>query len=136
MNKLSIQDVEFLAHRLASETISWNEPIPDFQTRFPGILESCLATTFVTFSGKDFYKTLIEKSAILFYLVIKNHPFQSGNKRIAVTALLTLLAINNKWLHVGNKQLYSFAVWVASSPAELKEDTVNAIKTFLKKYLV
>jgi death-on-curing family protein len=136
MNKLSIQDVEFLAHRLASETMSWDEPIPDFKTRFPGILESCLATPFATFGGKDFYKTLIEKASILFYLMVKNHPFQNGNKRIAVTAMLTFLAISGKWLHVGNKQLYSFAVWVASSPAELKGDTVNAVQTFLRKYLV
>ena len=136
MNRLSIQDVEFLAHRLASETMSWNEPIPDFKTRFPGILESCLAMPFATFGGKDFYKTIIEKASILFYLMVKNHPFQNGNKRIAVTAMLTFLAINGKWLHVDNKQLYSFAVWVASSPAELKGDTVSAIQTFLKKYTV
>lgn len=135
MNRLSIQDVEFLAHRLASETMGWDEPIPDFKTRFSGILESCLATPFATFGGKDFYKTLIEKASILFYLMVKNHPFQNGNKRIAVTSLLTFLAINSKWLYVGNKQLYSFSVWVASSPAELKGDVVSAIQTFLKKYL-
>ena len=135
MNRLTIQKVEFLAHRLARETMSWDEPIPDFKTRFPGILESCLATPFATFGGKDFYKTLIEKAAILFYLMVKNHPFQNGNKRIAVTALLTFLALNKKWLRVGTQELYLFAVWVAKSPAELKNDTVNAVKTFLKKYL-
>jgi len=135
MNKLTIQKVEFLAHRLARETMSWDEPIPDFETRFPGILESCLATPFATFDGKDFYKGLIEKAAILFYLMVKNHPFQNGNKRIAVTALLTFLALNKKWLKVGTQELYLFAVWVAESPAGVKKDTVNATQTFLKKHL-
>lgn len=135
MNKLTIQEVEFLAHRLARETMSWDEPIPDFGTRFPGILESCLATPFATYGGEDFYKSLIEKSAMLFYLMIKNHPFQNGNKRIAVTALLTFLAMNKKWLKVGAQEMYLFAVWVARSPAELKGDTVNAIQTFFKKYM-
>lgn len=135
MNKLTIQKVEFLAHRLARETMSWDEPIPDFKTRFPGILESCLATPFATFGRKDFYKGLIKKAAVLFYLMIKNHPFQNGNKRIAVTSLLTFLALNKKWLHVGTHELYRFAVWVAQSSADVKDDTINAIQTFLKKYL-
>lgn len=135
MNKLTIQKVEFLAHKLAKETMSWSEPIPDFKTRFPGTLESCLATPFATFDGKDFYKGLLGKAAILFYLMIKNHPFQNGNKRIAVTTLLTFLALNKKWLHVDTQALYSFAVWVAGSSADVKEDVVSAIHTFLKKYV-
>lgn len=135
MNKLTIQKVEFLAHRLARETMGWNEPTPDFKTRFPGILESCLATPFGTFGGKDFYKGLIEKAGVLFYLMIKNHPFQNGNKRIAVTSLLTFLSLNKKWLKVDTQALYRFAVWVAESSADVKEDTIRAIQTFLKKYL-
>lgn len=135
MNRLTIQDVEYLGHRIARETMSWNEPIPDFKTRFPGILESCLASPFAAFGGHTFYKTLIKKAAILFYLMIKNHPFQNGNKRIAVTTLLVFLSLNKKWIHIGSQELYNFAVWVAKSPAYLKDDTVNAIETFLEKYI-
>jgi len=68
--------------------------------------------------------------------MIKNHPFQNGNKRIAITALFTFLHKNKKWLKVDNKELYNFAVWVAESPPKLKTETVLAIEHFLKTYLV
>jgi len=68
--------------------------------------------------------------------LIKNHPFQNGNKRIAITTLLVFLDKNDKWLRVDNVEFYNFAVWVASSPADVKEETVAAIEKFVKKNLV
>ena len=93
MSKLSITiiEVEYVAFRLARETMSWDEKIPDFSSRYHGKLESCLATPFQGFGGKKFYKGLIDKVAVLFYLMIKNHPFENGNKRIAMTTLFYFL---------------------------------------------
>ena len=133
---LSIAEVEYIAFRLAKELMTYNEPIPDFTTRFPNILESCVAVPFQTFGRKHFYKGVVGKAAILFYLMIKNHPFQNGNKRIAMTTLLYFLYKNQKWLKVDNKELYNFAVWVAESNPRLKKETIQAIETFLKAYLV
>ena len=132
-NYLTIQNVEFAAHRLAEETMSWNEPIPPFRTRYPEKLESCLASISQTFGGRDLYPTLVDKSAILFYLMIKNHPFQNGNKRMAVTTLLAFLFINRKWLKVDEQKLYNFAVWVAESLPELKNAVVTGIADFLTR---
>jgi len=136
MKKLTVKEVEYLSFRLAQETMSFNEPIPDFSTRFPNVLESCLATPFQTFGGKSLYPTFLAKASILFYLLIKNHPFQNGNKRIAITTLFTFLYKNKKWLKVDTRELYNFAVWVASSPPKLKNETVKAIEKFIKDYLV
>lgn len=133
---LSLGEVEHLAHELAKKWMEWKEPIPDFSTRFPQKLESCLITPFQSFGRKELYKGLINKGAILLYLLIKNHPFQNGNKRIAVTNLLVFLFKNGKWLKVDNQELYNFAVWVAQSPASVKEQSVDAIAAFIKKYLV
>jgi len=72
----------------------------------------------------------------LFYLMIKNHPFENGNKRLAVTTLLMFLRKNGKWLTVDNQELYNFAVWVASSPAEFREEILAATEKFVKKNLV
>ncbi|MBN2251238.1 MAG: type II toxin-antitoxin system death-on-curing family toxin, partial [Candidatus Altiarchaeota archaeon] len=80
-------------------------------------------------------KGLIEKAAVLFYLMIKNHPFTNGNKRIAVTALLVFLALNGKWLKVTNQELYNFSVWVASSPPQVMNQTVAAVGEFVSKNL-
>jgi len=136
MRIITIADVEYLAFRLAKEHLSFDEPIPDFSTRFPNALESCVLTPFQTFSGKSLYPTLVAKASILFYLMIKNHPFQNGNKRIAITTLLTFLFVNDKWLKADTQEMYNFTVWVAQSPSRFKEQVVAAIQTFVRDHLV
>jgi len=135
MKSITITDVEYIAFSLAREQMSFDEPIPEFSTRFPNILESCLAVPFQRFSGKSPYPSLLSKAAILFYLLIKNHPFQNGNKRVATTTLLVFLYRNQKWIRVDTQELYNFTVWVAQSPRTVKEETVKAIETFLKRHL-
>lgn len=136
MKIITIAEVEYLAFTLAKELLSFNEPIPDFSTRFPNILESCLLTPFQSFGKKYLYKGLVPKAGVLFYLIIKNHPFQNGNKRIAMTTLFTFLYLNKKWLKVDPQELYNFTVWVAQSPPKLKNETVSAIEKFIKSYIV
>jgi death-on-curing family protein len=136
MKKVALREIEYLAFRYAKEFLAFNEPIPDFASRFPNKLESCLAVPFQTFAKKEFYRGLLAKAAILFYLMIKNHPFQNGNKWIAVTALFIFLYKNNKWLKIDNQELYNFAIWVAQSPASLKPEVVKAVEKFLVGHLV
>jgi death-on-curing protein len=133
---LTVQEVEFLAFRLAREHLSFDEPIPDFSTRFPNVLESCLVTPFMKFEGKFLYPSLAARGSILFYLLIKNHPFQNGNKRIAITTLLLFLSKYKKWLIVDAQKFYNFTVWVAQSQAEFKDEVVTAIEKFIKNHLV
>lgn len=133
---VSLKEVEFLAFKLAQEILEFDEPIPDFSTRFPHKLESCIATPFIRLSGCNPYPSLLDKASILFYLMIKNHPFTNGNKRIAVTTLLLFLTKNSKWIKVNTYSLYKFTLWIAESPVEVKDDVVNTIKGFLKHYLI
>jgi death on curing protein len=136
MRPLTLPEVEYVAFRLAQTKLAFAEPIPDFATRFPGVLERCLASPFQSYGKKPLYQGLVGKAAILFYLLIKNHPFQNGNKRIAMTALLVFLYKNKKWLKVGNQELYNFAVWVAASPAVLKGEVTAGVAAFLRKHLI
>jgi death-on-curing family protein len=135
VKEITFEDVEYIAFGMAREIMVFNEPIPDFSTRFSGALESCIAVPFQKFAGKSLYPTLIAKAAILFYLMIKNHPFQNGNKRIAIMTLFVFLYDNRKWISVDDKELYNFTVWVAQSPPAVKNATIAAIETFLKKYI-
>lgn len=135
MRPLTITEIEYVAHSLAKELMTWNEPIPDFGTRFPNILESCLVVPFQKFGGKNAYKGFLEKAAILFYLMIKNHPFQNGNKRIAIATVLYFLYKNKKWLSLDNQELYNFAVWVAESNPKVKDAAVAALQKFIKTYI-
>jgi len=136
MKTITLEEVEYIVFKLAKEKLSFDEPIPDFSSRFPNALESCLAVPFQSFSGKSLYSTLVSKAAMLFYLLIKNHPFQNGNKRIAMTTLFVFLYRNGKWLRVDTQELYNFTVWVAQSPRTVKDETVKAAEKFLKRYLV
>jgi death-on-curing family protein len=90
---------------------------------------------FQTFSKKLLYRGLIDKASILFYLMIKNHPFQNGNKRIAMTALLVFLHKNAKWLKVGIDPFYEFTMRIAASPAEDKKQYLEIIGNFIGRHL-
>jgi death-on-curing family protein len=136
LKPITLDEIKYIAHSLAKKTMDWDEPIPEFNTRFPHKLESCLVTPFQTFDKKLLFHGLIEKSAILFYLIIKNHPFQNGNKRIAVTTLLVFLLINGYWLKMDAQTLYSRAVWVASSPPDAKNETVKYIEKFIRGSII
>jgi hypothetical protein len=50
-------------------------------------------------------------------------------------ALFVFLYNNSKWIAVDEKELYNFTVWVTQSPPSVKDATVAAIETFLKKYM-
>jgi death-on-curing protein len=136
MRIITVKEVEYIAFKLAQKMLSFKEPIPDFSTRFPNILESCLAAPFQSFSKKSLYPSLVSKASMLFYLMIKNHPFQNGNKRIAMTALFVFLYKNRKWLRVDAQELYNFTVWIAQGPRQFKEETVKASEKFLRSHLV
>lgn len=136
IHRVTILDIEYVAHRLARETMSWSEPIPDFSTRYTNALERCIDQPYQTFGGKQLYLGLIKKSSILFYLMIKNHPFQNGNKRIAMATLFYFLYLNKKWLKVDSQELYNFAKWVAESNPKLKKATIDAVETFLSTYIL
>lgn len=136
MNRITVEEVEQIAFCIAQEKFAFNEPIPAFSTRFPNVLESCLATPFQSFGGKDLYHTFALKVSILFYLMNKNHPFQNGNKRVAMTTLFYVLYENGKWLKVDTQTLYNFAVWVAESPPNAKEQVLDYIEKFLHLYMV
>jgi len=136
MEPITVFQVERIAFKIAQEKFEYNEPIPEFRTRFPNVLESCLAVPLQTFGGKSLYPTFYDKTAMLFYLMIKNHPFQNGNKRIAITTLMYALYKNNLWIEVSNQELYNFAVWVAESPRDAKDEMLKYITRFIKAHSV
>jgi death-on-curing family protein len=135
IKNITINKIRHIAHELAIQTMNWDEPIPAFETRYSNILESCIIVPFQKFDGKFFYKGLVSKASILFYLLIKNHPFLNGNKRIAITTLLIFLYLNQKWLKSTEVELYNLSKWVAESPPEAKEEVINYIGKYIKKRL-
>ena len=60
---------------------------------------SSIGQIYQTWDGKDLYPSVEEKAAMLLYLVVKNHSFTDGNKRIAATLFL--------WFMENNRILYA-----------------------------
>jgi death on curing protein len=56
---------------------------------------SALAAPFAAEQGRDPYPTLAEKAAILCSRLVRNHPLPDGNKRVALIAMLELVARNH-----------------------------------------
>ena len=54
-------------------------------------LESIIGNIYQSFAGQDIYKSIEEKSANFLYLIVKNHVFADGNKRIAATLFIYFL---------------------------------------------
>ncbi len=133
---IEINDFEAICFSFCRQIFTFKEPIPDFATRIPGILESCLVTPRQQAFRKDLYHSFEDKLAILFYLMIKNHPFVNGNKRMAVATLLVTLYGNGKWIKANADEIYKLAVEVSSSKTNEKDKYVLKIKTFLKERIV
>jgi death-on-curing protein len=83
------------------------------------LLESSLDATRNSYEFAN--ASLAEQSSILFYSLIKNHPFRNGNKRIAVMALLVFLNLNQKWLEIKPGLLYRVAMIVAKSKPDERD---------------
>ncbi len=97
-----------------------------------GSFESAIAQISKGFGEEDFYPTLEEKAATLLYLIVKNHGFVDGNKRIAAACFLLFLQ-SNDLLHndegnpiISNDALASLTLFIASSKPE-EMDTVKKL---------
>ncbi|HJP95976.1 MAG TPA: type II toxin-antitoxin system death-on-curing family toxin [Candidatus Saccharimonadales bacterium] len=135
IRQLDLADAEFIAHALALRLMdSDSEPIPPFHTRHAGKLESCLAEPFQTFDGKFLHRTFAERAAKLFYLITKNHCFENGNKRMAVTLTLVFFYTNKRWIHATPEELYLIACKVAESKPQDKDIVHELLTETFRKF--
>jgi prophage maintenance system killer protein len=77
-------------------------------------LESAAEQPFQAGFGQEFYPTIFDKAACLFFSIAGGHIFSNGNKRTAVLALDQFLAANSIYLLLSNKQMRNDAEKTAS----------------------
>lgn len=58
-------------------------------------LDSIIGNIYQSFDGQDLYKSIEEKASNFLYLIVKNHVFTDGNKRIAATLFIYFLNFYN-----------------------------------------
>ena len=91
-----------------------------------------------TFDGVDLYQSIEEKAANLLYLIIKDHPFSDGNKRIASVLFIYFLDQNRYLLRatgekkINDNAIVALALLVATSNPSEKENIVKLIVNLIK----
>ena len=99
-------------------------------------LESIIGNIYQTFGGKDVYKSIEEKGANFLYLVVKNHVFADGNKRIAATLFIYFLnfygiLFKNGVQTIDNNTLAALTLLIAESNPREKEVIIDLVMNFL-----
>lgn len=107
-----------------------------------GSFESAIGQISKGFGEEDFYPTLEEKAATLLYLIIKNHGFVDGNKRIAAACFLFFLQKNdllqnqNGDVIISNDALASLTLFIASSKPEEMDTVKKLVISVLNRNLI
>lgn len=101
--------------------------------------KSSIGQIYQTFAGEELYPSVEEKAAMLLYLVVKNHSFSDGNKRIAAMLFLWFME-NNGILYneEGNKRiadntLVALTLMIAESKSEEKDIMVKVVVNLINK---
>ena len=100
-------------------------------------LKEIIGTIYQSFDGKDLYPTIEEKAANFLYLIIKNHVFIDGNKRIAATLFIyflefyNILYIENKQI-IDNNTLVAITLLIAESNPKEKNILTDLVMNFFK----
>ena len=101
--------------------------------------ESAITQISKGFGDKDFYPSIEEKAATLLYLIIKNHAFADGNKRIAAACFLLFLETNEALMNndgttiISNEALASITLFTAASKPEEMDVVKNLIVSILNR---
>ena len=99
-------------------------------------LKEIIGTIYQSFDGKDLYPTTEEKAANFLYLIIKNHAFIDGNKRIAATLFIYFLEFYNILYNengqvIDNNTLVAITLLIAESNPKEKNILTDLVMNFL-----
>ena len=99
-------------------------------------LESIIGNIYQSFAGQDIYKSIEEKGANFLYLIVKNHVFADGNKRIAATLFIYFLNFYGILYKKGrqtidNNALAALTLLIAESNPKEKDVIIDLVMNFL-----
>ena len=99
-------------------------------------LESIIGNIYQSFGGQDIYKSIEEKGANFLYLIVKNHIFADGNKRIAATLFIYFLNFYGILYKDGkqtidNNTLAALTLLIAESNPKEKDVIIDLVMNFL-----
>lgn len=100
---------------------------------------SSIGQIYQTWDGNELYPSIEEKAAMLLYLVVKNHSFVDGNKRIAATLFLWFME-NNGILYrpdgtkrIADASLVALTLMIAESRTDEMDTMVKVVVSLINK---
>ncbi|NCB02019.1 MAG: Fic/DOC family protein [Spirochaetia bacterium] len=123
--ELAIQAIEQLKEKFGGSVLFALEKDESFH--------SSIGQIYQTFDSKELYETVEEKAAMFLYLIVKNHSFVDGNKRIGATLFLWFMENNGVLYYktgtkrIADETLVALTLLVAESKSEEKDIIVNVI---------
>jgi len=135
---LNYHDVVSNIYQLKSQLQKSNLATANFGIENGRQLEAAIGAISQTFDNHDLYQSVEEKAANLLYLIIKDHPFIDGNKRIGSTLFIFFLS-KNKFLFkengeakINDRALVALALLVAISDPREKDTIIKLIINLIK----
>ena len=104
------------------------------QEKKQGALEGILGNVMQSMFGQDAYGTVEEKAANLLYFIVKNHPFNDGNKRTAAFAFIWFLNKSELSIHqlVTPRALTTLTLLIADSDPKDKDRLIRLVLQLLR----
>lgn len=106
--------IEFLHDEGIALSFPRLEPVYKNDVLDRNLLESAVEQPFQGGFGQDFYPTIYDKAACLFFSIAGGHIFSNGNKRTGVLALDQFLFANSVYLLLSNEDMEQLAKRTAS----------------------
>lgn len=134
---LEYEKANSIVFQVKKNLLSKKEASDIFGNERDGSFGGVVKGLYQTFDKKELYQSIEDKASHLLYLIIKDHPFTDGNKRIASFLFVYFLDQNN-YLYKNNGEkkindnaLTALALLVAESNPREKETIIKLIKNLI-----
>ncbi len=134
---LTYQEATQVIGQVKKELMNKNEATELFANEKAGEFKGIIGNLYQTFGGVDLYPGIEDKASNLLYLIIKDHPFNDGNKRSASFLFIYFLDKcdylykENGEKKINENALTTLTLLVASSNPKEKDILIKLIKHLL-----
>ena len=133
---IDIRQIDYYDCMEVINSLRFNEESKLFAIERDEGLKSIIGNIYQAFGNQDVYKSIEEKASNFLYLIVKNHVFVDGNKRIAATLFIYflnfygLLYKENRQI-IDNNTLTALTLLIAESNPKEKEIIIDLVMNFL-----
>lgn len=136
--EIKFEEAKKAINQLKDQLIKKKEATKLFGNQKDQSFQGILGNILQSFDDNYLYKSIEEQAANLLYLIIKNHPFLDGNKRIGAFMFIWFLEKNKHALKksgelkINDNALTALALLIASSNPREKELMIGLVINLIK----